>query len=66
MRWFLLPSEAQLQLIGQPVVRATPVFEPRKYPCLAEEGQRMDMDCCLAEGEASNVKRGLQLFNFCA
>ena len=64
MRWFLLPSEAQLQIIGQPVVRATPVFEPRKYPCLADEGQRMAMDCCRAEGEVSNANRGLQLFNF--
>ena len=31
MRWFLLPSEAQLQLMGQPITRVTPPFQPRNF-----------------------------------
>jgi len=32
LRWFLLPSEAQLHLLGQPLPPATPPFLPKCYP----------------------------------
>ena len=32
LRWFLLPSEAQLHLLGQPLPLAMPPFHPKSYP----------------------------------
>ena len=38
MRWFLLPSEAQLCLMNETITKVTPPFQPRRYPSLKEEG----------------------------
>ena len=59
MRWFLLPSEAQLQLMGQPIARVAPPFQPRNYPSIPEREAVVEerIGHCPGEGDAVQSER---------
>ena len=60
MRWFLLPSEAQLQLMGQPITRVTPPFQPRNFQPVREVVREERVGHCPGEVGGDQQSQGAE------